>query len=458
MKASMHNGRQGSGKHNDRSFLDGMGFITRASKAPHITSWDTPNNLTWRVGHKEWVHGAGGDIEAAERAYYKKAYSAAQEARNARYKAQRHPERCRSTDDLYTGKLTRPEEQILQIGSKDEQVSPEIFRACVKDYIKELNDWNKAHGQHMQILSVSIHFDETTPHAHIRRVWEYDGRDGRALGQDKALEAAGVPLPDPGKAKGRHNNRKMTFDREMRDKWLDICQAHGLQIDREPVPGMRHKNKADFIRDKLAQEIQRDTAARDEVQKDLRDAQKAYDEVRADIGQAAAERRAIRRDIDNEQSCLDALKTSVSLLSAAEVAQIPEGVKTPLWGLLGRDNVLIPRETLDKLIKTAGLAEKASRVAVDLSANKREIERKAKDDAQRLLAQERAKGQREARAIVDQAREEAGGYYELRRELDHYHKLEERYPDHFEDMKQADREWAKAEREHDKWWHEEPER
>ena len=71
MKASMHNGRQGSGKHNDRSFLDGMGFIARASKAPHITPWDTPNNLTWRVGHKEWVHGAGGDIEVAERSYYK---------------------------------------------------------------------------------------------------------------------------------------------------------------------------------------------------------------------------------------------------------------------------------------------------------------------------------------------------------------------------------------------------
>ena len=154
---------------------------------------------------------------------------------------------------------------------------------------------------------------------------------------------------------------------------------------------MRHKNKADFIRDKLAQEIQRDTAARDEVQKDLRDAQKAYDEVRADIGQAAADRRAIRRDIDNEQSRLDALKTSVSLLSAAEVAQIPEGVKTPLWGLLGRDNVLIPRETLDKLIKTAGLAEKASREVVQLSAGRREIERRAKADAERLLKQELAR-------------------------------------------------------------------
>ena len=229
MKAVMHNGREGSGRHNDRTFLQDKSAQERQEMAPHIDAAKTADNMVWRVGRKGWHRGAGGDIEAAERAYYKKAYSASQEAKNARYRAQRHPERCRSTDDLYTGKQTRPEEQILQIGSKDEQVDPEVFRACVMDYIKELNDWNRAHRHHMQILSVSIHFDETTPHAHIRRVWEHDSRDGRTLGQDKALEAAGVPLPD--------------------QKWLDICQAHGLDIDREPVPGMRHKDKADFIRD-----------------------------------------------------------------------------------------------------------------------------------------------------------------------------------------------------------------
>lgn len=452
MKGTMHNGREGSGKHNDRTFLEGKSEQERQELAPHIDPARTGDNLTWRVGRKGWIRGAGGDIEAAERAYYKKAYSAAQEAKNARYRAQRHPERCRSTDDLYAGKLTRPEEQILQIGSKDEQVPPEIFRECVMDYIKELNSWNREHGRHMQILSVAIHFDEATPHAHIRRAWEYSGKDGRALGQDKALQAAGIFLPDPGKPKGRHNNRKMTFDREMRDKWLDICEARGIKLDREPVPDMRHKDKADFIRDKLAQEIQRDTKARDEVREELQDAERLYDESCANIRKAAKERDALRQEINSEQSRLDVLKTSVKMLSAADAAQIPEGVKTPLFGLLGRDNVLIPRQTLDKLVKTAGLAETASREAVQLSADRREFVRKAQDDAQRLLKQERARGQREARAIVDQAREEAGGYYELRRELDHYHRLEERYPEHFEAMEQADREWREAQRAHDEWW------
>ena len=439
MKASMHNGREGSGRHNDRTFLQGKSEQERQEMAPHIDAARTTDNMTWRVGRKGWHKGTGGDIEAAERDYYRRRYGAAQEAKNARYKAQRHPERCRSTDDLYTGKLTRPEEQILQIGSKDEQVSPEVFRACVKDYIKELNDWNKAHGRHMQILSVAVHFDETTPHAHIRRVWEYDSKDGRALGQDKALQAAGVPLPDPGKTKGRHNNRKMTFDAQMRDKWLDICEAHGLQIDREPVPDMRHKDKADFIRDRIAGEI-----AQAQEQADIETAR--AETVRSERMAAEAELQhahidldRIRAEIEGAEARMDSLRTSVRMLSAAEAAQIPEGVKAPLWGLLGRDKVLIGRETVERLVQTAGLAEKAAQEAVALSADKRRIEREAREEAKRLRDRERARGEREARALVDRAQEQAGDYFKLRQEVDYYHRLEDRYPEHFSAIEQAER-------------------
>ena len=77
MKASMHNGREGSGKHNDRTFLQDKSAQERQDMAPHIDSDMTAKNRTWRIGYKDkgWVSGAGGDIEAAERAYYKKAYS-----------------------------------------------------------------------------------------------------------------------------------------------------------------------------------------------------------------------------------------------------------------------------------------------------------------------------------------------------------------------------------------------
>ena len=465
MKAVMHNGREGSGKHNDRTFLQGKSEQDRQEMAPHIDPDMTAMNRTWRIGHKDegWLSGAGGDIEAAERAYYKKAYSAAQDAKNARYRAQRHPERCRSTDDLYTGKLTRPEEQILQIGSKDDQVSPETFYACMRDYVKGIEDWNRAHGRHMRVLSIAIHFDESTPHAHIRRVWEYDGRDGRTIGQDKALEAAGVPLPDPSKPKGRHNNRKMTFDRDMRDMWLDICERHGLDIDREPVPDMRHKDKADFIREQIAHEIQQGRDQIAAVWQDYKEASEEFelmqdnvDGIREDLRKAQTDLKRdrglltqIRAEVNRCKSQLDALRTGVKMLSAAEVAEIPEQVKTPLWGLLGRDNVIISRQLLDRLVKTAELAENASREVVNLSAGRREIERKAKADAKLLLEQERARGQREARALVDRAEEQAGSYYELRKAIDHYQRLEKRDPEHFEAMAQAERDRKHRHRSHD---------
>lgn len=199
-------------------------------------------------------------------------------------------------------------------------------------------------------------------------------------------------------------------------------------------------------------ELHKAEGERDEVREELQDARRLYDDACKNIRQAAGERDALYREIESAQSRMDALRTSVKMLSAVEAAKIPESVKTPLFGFLWRDNVLIPRETLDKLVQSAELAEVASREAVQLSAGRRAIEREAKADAQRLLQQERARGQREARAIVDQAREEAGGYYELRRELDHYRKLEERYPKHFEDMEQAERAWKEAQRAHDEWW------
>ena len=65
----------------------------------------------------------------------------------------------------------------------------------------------------MQILNMAIHHDEQGGlHAHIRRVWNTTDKDGNlTLGQNKALEAAGVELPEPDKKVSRYNNRKMTF-------------------------------------------------------------------------------------------------------------------------------------------------------------------------------------------------------------------------------------------------------
>lgn len=259
LRASQHSGREGSGRHNDRSFLAGRSADWVREHAGHIDPTRTEENQVYTWDGQT-------DIERSERAWYDRTYSQAQERTNARYRAEGHPDRCKSTGDLYDGKLTRPEEMILQVGSKDVRADDQAFIEALNDYLNRLDEWDQAHGGHMHILSMALHMDETTPHVHVRRVWDYKDRDGLTrLGQNRALEQAGVELPDPSKPVSRFNNRKMAFDKTARAMWHEACRAHGLEIETEPVPDRRHQDKADYIRGQISKEIDALTAQRDDL-------------------------------------------------------------------------------------------------------------------------------------------------------------------------------------------------
>ncbi len=56
--------------------------------------------------------------------------------------------------------------------------------------------------------------------------------------QEKALEELGIPLPNPDKPKGRHNNRKQTFDAVCRTILFDITSGMGcIWIRSRPTAG-----------------------------------------------------------------------------------------------------------------------------------------------------------------------------------------------------------------------------
>ena len=70
-------------------------------------------------------------------------------------------------------------------------------------------------------------------------------RTGREV---QALEELGIPLPNPDKPKGRHNNRKQTFDAVCRTILFDIAKRHGLHLEQEPSYGGRdYLEKQDYI-------------------------------------------------------------------------------------------------------------------------------------------------------------------------------------------------------------------
>lgn len=402
LRVSQHSGRQGSAKHNDRSFMVGRSNEWRLEHAPHIDMTRTDGNILWTWNGTE-------DMETSEREWYSETYRDALERTNERYRHEGHADRCKTSDDLYEGRLTRPEEMILQVGKQVDDIDPAQLKAAVDRYIDALDAWNEAHGGHMHILSIALHADETSPHVHIRRVWDYTDRDGLCrLGQAKALQAAGVPLPDPNKPTGRFNNRKMTFDSMARGWWQECCREQGWDIETDARPDMRHKSKQDYIRDQMAAEIDGLTA---EIDRNRQDATTA-DMARQDAQQRAREARLQAQETEARLTAarteLEAIEERTRALTAAEV----ERMQNQHRGLFGLR--IVRSEDWERVIDTAKTAEQATARANVIEQERETILQQAREQAQELTRQalqERDKAVQER----DKARLQRDG---LRRERD----------------------------------------
>lgn len=274
MRTTLHSGRGYDPHHNDRNF--------DVSQADHID----PNRIQDNI-YRNCFSDPSLTFSDATLKFYQERFGAQLDATNAGYIRNRHPERCKTMEQWMKMKQHSPEETIVQIGNIDHHVSGEVLWECYEDLERRLGTWSAEHGNPFTVVSEALHVDESVPHIHRDRVWHYQDANGRLkLGQEKALEAAGVPLPDPSKAPGRHNNRKMTFDAMVRETWLEILQEHGLQVETEPLPDGRHnRSKEQMIRDKyetMLQDTQDLTREKEHLQAELepyRDLQIAADEI-----------------------------------------------------------------------------------------------------------------------------------------------------------------------------------
>lgn len=237
MRATYHCGRNGSAKHNDRNF--------DLSKAEHINPEKTQYNFTahyYKKTNPELT------FEEAEYRYYKEHYNASLEATNERYRKHYMPQKCRTIKDLLTNKKSCPEEVILQVGKMSDNINPKLFAECVGEFNRNFSKWAFSHGNHVHTLDFSAHFDESSPHIHWRRCFDYVDNEGNLrLGQDKALQAMGIERPDPNRPTGRFNNRKMAFDAIVRGIWQDALKSRGLDIEITPLPSRRNLKKEEYI-------------------------------------------------------------------------------------------------------------------------------------------------------------------------------------------------------------------
>lgn len=324
MRVTMQCGRQGSAVHNMHTHVD------RANRDVMLC---------------DYTRMAGDTLRDRELMYYRQTFGDMLNARNARYKAQRHPERCRTMEQVYTARTTRPEEVILQVGKTGETVNGETFRAIVLDFHAQWSKWNNAVGCPAQTLNISIHCDETTPHAHWRRVWQYQDDYGHMqIGQEQALRRAGVQMPAPG-AENRYNNRKITYDAQVRKLWQSVCRAHGLQIETEPLPSHRHhKSTEDYIdsciADKVAQVADLDAriAAQAQqvthIEQDLHDLQDTAAQARREAFETSEKLRGVESALADKQRKLDKVERILDNAEQAAAVVAP-GIRGEIQRIRG---------------------------------------------------------------------------------------------------------------------------
>ena len=282
MKLTRHNGRSGkhgtyNPRHNDRRFDVENSEHIDAERARKNVYWDCYRGFTTHE-FRENPEQPDFSFEEIERMYYYEHYSDHMEAQNARNEKTRHTERNSTGEDLLKNNKTCPEESIYQIGTLEESVPPETLFRIVNEFYEE---FERRFGSHIHILDWALHLDEGTPHIHERHVFDCQNRYGELCPQqEKALEELGIPLPNQDKPKGRHNNRKQTFDAVCRTILFDITKRHGLHLDQEPSYGGReYLEKQDYILMKQKEQLVAQEQKLEELTLKIEDVETLLDDV-----------------------------------------------------------------------------------------------------------------------------------------------------------------------------------
>ena len=258
MKMTRHNGRSGkhgayNPKHNDRRFDIANSEHIDQDRAKQNVYWDCYQGFHFPMD-QEQEDKIVYSFEQIERVYYLEHYLDYCEAQHERNRQTGHSGRDRSPEDLLKDKKTCPEESLIQIGTMEQSVPPDVLAKVAMEFFDE---FDHRFGEHIHILDWSLHLDESTPHIHERHVFDCENRYGEiAPQQEKALEALGFDLPNPDQKPGKLNNRKMTFDAACRAMLFDICKKHGLHLDQEPeYGGRKYLEKQDYILMKQKEKI-----------------------------------------------------------------------------------------------------------------------------------------------------------------------------------------------------------
>ena len=296
MKATVRNGRAtASGKvynanHNTKT-------ETR-NQERHIDHSRTEQNINLQFTAEGKVRRCGSfDAKAFELSRYEELYGPGQEAKNARYIQDGHPERCKSVADIYASRRTAPLETIIQLGSRDTDIDPQERKEKLMGAAAELiSNMQKRWGDNLHFLTLSLHNDEGVEHIHARLSFSATDKFGqRVPNQAQAFEAMGIQRPDPTAKEGKYNCPLITFSELIRQEFYDLCEKRGIVIDREVKnPSQKHLSVLEYKCKRMEEVVDILTTQKQELEAVATEQAQMIVLAKAEIEQVRTERDTLR--------------------------------------------------------------------------------------------------------------------------------------------------------------------
>ncbi len=233
-------------------------------------------------------HSKSKNIQEHELSVYGKLFQKRLDTVNARYLAQRHPEKCKTLKQYYKSPQSCPDEYLIYIGDKNNHANSDVLKGAASKLISKLQ---KKYHKNFIPLSIAVHRDELGigedgegSHIHFRCVWISTDKNGTKASISQGMKDAGITLPDTEKVEQKYNNRQMAFSEEIRSTFADICeQEFGLEIERDARDSSRAgRDLATYQREQAMNDVQRLTSQNDTLMAERLQLEEEVQELRTE--------------------------------------------------------------------------------------------------------------------------------------------------------------------------------
>lgn len=369
MRLTNHNARISGSKHNDRNF--------NLDHSSHIDRDRSDQNKYWHCYQKQQP---ALTFEQAEHLYYERHYKDHLDKQNLKHRQSRHTERCKDYLDYYKSKRSCPEETIIQIGKKGDTVDGDKLWEISKEQLR----WERETFPQVKQLSIALHLDESTPHLHVRKVWEsVDEHGDLCVSQSRSLEQMGIR--DPEGRKDRYHNPKVEYSRMCRDHFMELCREHSLDLETEPKE--TSEVGLSLLEYKGRMEKQHLVEIREEVKETSKELQELKDSINSKY---------------NELSRLETLKKPVGSLSLV-IKSLTERDKVDALFRQAEEYVR-HKDRFDKLDDVERLHGQAAAIVEEAKREARQIISDAREESERISIEQQLQRSREISELRSMAK------------------------------------------------------